>query len=344
MSLELLNQYNLVTPEWFLNLMGSTHLPNEGQEFEINGVKLCMHGGILRAKTVMTQGQKQTEEVFGFKWHKRDSFESEASLAMMNQWSNQKYLPATQWFPDRIEGYTVLDAGCGASYTGLEYFRPILNRIRYLGADISDAVSVAKNRMSEANANAVFLQCDLTRLPLPDASIDAIFSEGVLHHTDSTRNAILSLAPLLKSGGLFMFYVYRRKGPIREFTDDYVREKMQNMTPQEGWRAMESISKLGKILGELDVEIEIPERIDLLDIDAGKINLQRFFYWHVLKSFYRPEYSLDEMNHINFDWFAPKNAFRQSPEEVRAWCEEAGLHIDREQVEEAGVTIVARKK
>ena len=141
-----------------------------------------------------------------------------------------------------------------------------------------------------------------------------------------------------------MFYVYRRKGPIREFTDDYVREKMQNMTPQEGWKAMESISKLGQILGELDIEIDIPERIDLLDIEAGKINLQRFFYWHVLKSFYRPEYSLDEMNHINFDWFAPKNAYRQSPQEVRAWCEEAGLHIEREQVEEAGITIIARKK
>jgi len=338
------NQSNSNAPEWFLNLLGGARFLAEGEEFEIKDVKLRMHDGILRAKTIMTEEQKQTEEVFGFKWHKRDTFESEASLSMMNQWCNKRYLPATQWFPERPEGYTVLDAGCGASWTGLEYFRPILNRIRYLGTDISDAVSVAKNRMHEAKANAAFLQCDLTRLPLPSASIDAIFSEGVLHHTDSTRNAILSLAPLLKSGGIFMFYVYRRKGPIREFTDDYVREKMQNMSPQEGWKAMESITKLGQILGELNVEIDIPERIDLLDIDAGKINLQRFFYWQVLKCFYRPEYSLDEMNHINFDWFAPKNAFRQSPEEVRAWCEEAGLIIEREQVEEAGITIIARKK
>jgi hypothetical protein len=101
---------------------------------------------------------------------------------------------------------------------------------------------------------------------------------------------------------------------------------------------------LGKLLGELDIEIDLPENIPLLDIDAGKINLQRLFYWHILKCFYRPDYTVDEMNHINFDWYAPKNAFRQSPEEVEAWCDEAGLDILRERVEEAGITIVARKR
>ena len=63
----------------------------------------------------------------------------------------------------------------------------------------------------------------------------------------------------------------------------------------------------------------------------------------MLKSFYRPEYSMDEMNHINFDWFAPKNAFRQTPEVVRQWCLESGLDVVHERVEEAGITIVARK-
>jgi SAM-dependent methyltransferase len=263
---------------------------------------------------------------------------------MIQKWSNERYGSAIEWFPLQSQPYTILDAGCGASFTGLQYFRPVLERIRYIGADISVAVNVAQERMRDAGADAVFMQCDLTRLPLPEGSIDAIFSEGVLHHTDSTRGALLSLVPILKSGGLFMFYVYRRKGPIREFTDDYIREKMQLMTPEEGWKAMEPITRLGKLLGELDIEIDLPENIPLLDIDAGKINLQRLFYWHILKCFYRPDYTVDEMNHINFDWYAPKNAFRQSPEEVEAWCDEAGLDILRERVEEAGITIVARKR
>jgi len=87
----------------------------------------------------------------------------------------------------------------------------------------------------------------------------------------------------------------------------------------------------------------VPEPIDLLEIPAGKINLQRFFYWHVFKAYSRPEMSIEEMNHVNFDWYAPRNAHRQSLDEVRAWCAAVGLVIERERAEEAGITIVARK-
>ena len=330
-------------PRWFSELLQFPLPLEKNRTYELDGVTFRLEGGIVRFETNSSSNQKQTEQVFDFKWHQRDTFESDTSLQMMQNWSNERYLPVSEWFPPQVEPYTVLDAGCGAAYTGLQYFRPILDRIRYVGADISAAVDVAKIRMRDAGADAAFIQCDLTRLPIPNGSIDAIFSEGVLHHTDSTRNAILSLSPLLKASGLFMFYVYRRKGPIREFTDDYIREKMQLMTPEEGWKAMEPISRLGKMLGELDITIDVPERIELLDIDAGQINLQRFFYWHILKCFYRPEYTLDEMNHINFDWYAPKNAFRQTPEEVHEWCTESGLKILHERVEEAGITIVARK-
>ncbi len=180
-------------------------------------------------------------------------------------------------------------------------------------------------------------------LPLPAQSVDLIFSEGVLHHTDSTERALKSLARLLKPGGRFLFYVYRKKGPIREFTDDYIRDKLQAMTPREAWDALIPLTKLGKTLGALDIEIDVPEKIDLLEIPAGRINLQRLFYWHVFKAFYRSDMSLDELNHINFDWYAPRNAHRQRPEEVRRWCRDAGLAIEREIVELAGITVIARK-
>ncbi len=180
-------------------------------------------------------------------------------------------------------------------------------------------------------------------LQLAPRSVDVIFSEGVLHHTDSTREAVLALASLLRPGGRFLFYVYRRKGPIREFTDDYVRALLQTMSPQQAWRAVEPISRLGAALGRLNVVVEVPEDIDLLDIPAGSIDIQRLFYWHVLKAFYRPDATLEELNHINYDWYAPANAHRQSPEDVRAWCAEAQLEIEREVVQESGITVVARR-
>lgn len=87
----------------------------------------------------------------------------------------------------------------------------------------------------------------------------------------------------------------------------------------------------------------MPETIDLLEIPAGRISLQRFFDWHVCKAFHRPEMSLEELNHINFDWFAPRNAHRHTPEEVRGWCAGLGLAIEHERIEEAGITIRAKK-
>jgi len=228
--------------------------------------------------------------------------------------------------------------------SALELLRPIISKIRYLGIDVSEAVDVALSRFNENDFSAGFMQADICNLPFPEESVDIILSEGVLHHTDSTKNALQGLSRLLKPGGRFMFYVYKKKGPVREYTDDYIREKLQSLEPEGAWKMMEPLTQLGISLGELDVEIDIPEPIEILDIPSGRINLQRLFYWHVAKMFYSPDLTFDEMNHINFDWYAPANAYRQSPEDVREWCQEVNLVIEREVVEEAGITIIARKE
>ena len=103
------------------------------------------------------------------------------------------------------------------------------------------------------------------------------------------------------------------------------------------------LSRLGRALGELNVTVDVPEAVELLGIPAGRIDLQRLFYYHVCKAFYRPEMTLDELNHINFDWFAPRNAHRQTPKQVLGWCSELGLAIERERVEPSGITVIARK-
>jgi arsenite methyltransferase len=174
--------------------------------------------------------------------------------------------------------------------------------------------------------------------------VAVIFSEGVLHHTDSTERALRALVTLLRPAGRFLFYVYRRKGPIREFTDDYVRERLQAMDPADAWEAMIPLTKLGRALGDLGLEVEVAEDVPLLGIPAGRIDIQRLFYWHVFKAAYDPELTLEELNHINYDWYAPRNAHRQTPEEVRRWCDQAGLEIEQENIQEAGITIVAVKR
>ena len=332
-------------PAWLPGLVGAEELA-EGARLTLRGEAFEVQGGILRQRAIVSERQAQTADTFGFKWHKRDTFESEASLARMKAWLVERYgdVAQAEWWASNGRPPVVLDAGCGGAMSALALFDGVLERMRYVGVDISDAVDVAAARFAERGLEAGFVQADLNRIPLPDGSVDVLFSEGVLHHTDSTRAALLATARLLAPGGRYLFYVYRRKGPVREFTDDYIRERLQELEPQEAWDAVMPLTKLGKALGDLGVRVDVPEDVELLGIPAGAIDLQRLFYWHVFKAFHHPDLSLDELNHINFDWYAPRNAHRQSPEEVRAWCAEAGLEIEREVVEDAGITIVARRR
>jgi SAM-dependent methyltransferase len=185
------------------------------------------------------------------------------------------------------------------------------------------------------------VQGDVLQLPFKNGSFDLIFSDGVLHHTPSTEQALKALAPLLAAGGEIMFYVYRKKGPIREFSDDYIRNLVAGLPPEQGWAMLEPLTHLGKALAGLHVEVDVPEDIPYLGITAGRYDVQRLIYWHFIKLFWNDAYTFAENQHVNFDWYHPRYAHRQSEEEVRRWCEEANLRITHCHVEESGITVRA---
>jgi arsenite methyltransferase len=301
----------------------------------------------MREQMQQSSEQTQTEEAFGFKWAKRDTYESKALAEKHSKWMLERYCKND---PEQIERWLaggpkrILDAGCGAGWSGLIFFGDYLSNHKYIGADISSAVDVAKQRFEERGLTGEFIQASLFDLPIESDSLDMIFSEGVLHHTDSTKDAIAALTTKLKPGGRFLFYVYAKKGPIREFADDYIRDALQPLSDEQAWEAMKPLTLLGKSLGDLDATVDVPEDIPFLGIKKGPINVQRLFYWHVAKMFHSPELSVDELNHINFDWYRPLNCHRQTPEEVEAYCAEAGLAIEHMDVQEAGISVVAQKR
>ena len=331
-------------PSWVEELLG-TEIPADGARFTANGIRLVREGDILRAENVISSSQLQTSQTFAYKWQRRDTFEGAVS-ENMRRWLIEKYghVYRAPWLNDYGAHPVLLDAGCGGGMSCLELWGPAMGQLRYVGVDISSAVDVARDRFCERGLAGVFIQSDLQQIPFPEKSVDIIFSEGVLHHTDDTREALRSVCRYLRPGGRILFYVYKKKGPIREFTDDYLRERLRGMTPDEAWEALMPLTRLGKVLGELNLEIEVPEAIDLLDIPAGGVDIQRLFYWHIFKAYYRPDMTLDELNHVNFDWYTPRNAHRHTPEQVWAWCSEIGLEIEHERIEAAGIPIIARKK
>ena len=53
------------------------------------------------------------------------------------------------------------------------------------------------------------------------------------------------------------------------------------------------------------------------------------------------ELTLEELNHVNFDWFTPKNCHRHTPEEVRSWFAGSDFTLTWFRVEPSGITVVA---
>ncbi len=299
-----------------------------------------------KLKRKYSSKQKQTEQTFEFKWSKRDTYESKAVKQNHKKWLFERYCEND---PEKLAAWLaggrkiILDAGCGSGFSALLFLEHHLKYHDYLGVDISGAVEIARQRFAEKGYTGDFLQASLLEIPVPEASIDLIFSEGVLHHTDSTQKSIQFLASKLKSGGRFLFYVYAKKAIIREFSDDFIRNTIASMSDEEAWEALKPLTKLGMALGEIDVDLDVPEDIPFLGIKNGRQNLQRFFYWNICKLFYRPDYSVEEMNHINFDWFRPMNCHRHTREEVISFCESADLSIENINIRNSGITVVARK-
>lgn len=290
--------------------------------------------------------QNQTKQTFGFKWSKRGTYESKAMKKKAKTWMYERYCDNDQ---KKIDNWlsggrkTLLDAGCGSGFSGMLFFGDYLRKHDYIGIDISEAVNLAKERFREKGYIGTFIQADIVNAPIPDKSVDIIFSEGVLHHTDSTEKTLKNLTKKLKKNGRFLFYIYAKKAIIREYTDDYIRNKLSTLTDEKAWEELKSLTQLGIELGKIKGTVTLKHDVPLLGIKKGKYNLQRFIYWNICKMYFDKSLSFEEMHHINFDWFRPLNCHRHTPEEIKKWCKEAGLKIERMNVQEAGITVIAIK-
>jgi len=319
-------------PEWFNKI------------FDVEDRKLNkIDNNVIKLEDFeMSSQQSQTAESFGYQWSRRDLFDQSNAQSQVRAWLIERF-----GVPDLYlkENALLLDAGCGAGQSILAYFSEMIRNINYIGCDVSSAVDTAKERFEEKGLkNAVFIQSDLNKIPLLKESVDLIFSEGVLHHTDNARKSFEYLSTLLKKGGLFIFYIYKKKAPIREFTDDFIRDALKTMGPEEKFSKLLPLTKLGKALGELNVKVNIIDSVEILGIPAGEIDLQRLFFYYIFKCFYKKDWSIEQMNLTNFDWYSPQNCSRHTVEEVRSWAQDGLFDIEREYVDDSGLSYVMRKK
>lgn len=298
-------------------------------------------GEQAKARSTTPQDQAQVQSIFAFKWKRQPNWGIEGKSAqLMEDWILRKYgwdtLPRYKSFMTAHP--VILDAGCGL---GREAIRMASQspRSHVIGLELSECIDEArKHVVTKKLSNLLLIQADLQAPPLRRDAFHFILSEGVLHHTPSTERGFQQMAGLLAPGGEFAFYVYRKKAPLREYADDYVREQLQGVPLEDAWKEMEALTALSQTLSKSSRSIEITHPVKVLGFQAESVDLQRWIYNNIFKCYWNDALTFQENVLVNFDWYLPRYAWRHTIEEVRGWIQKADLTLELESVEDAGLT------
>ena len=118
-------------------------------------------------------------------------------------------------------GSKVLDAGCGA---GIPITQMLAERYDVIGVDFSEAQI---ERAKENVPNAHFTCADMTKLDLPDESLDGVCSYYAIIHIPREEHASLldSFYRLLRKGGIALLCL-GAEDLVDDIDDDYLGTKM----------------------------------------------------------------------------------------------------------------------
>lgn len=304
------------------------------------------HSSVSTAENSVNRLILTGRDVFSFKWSKCPAWCMDGpSQAFFTRWLLRKYGLTPSSYRDHIQTFkTILDAGCGIGRETIRLAKANPQAIIY-GVDLSHSAikQAEQNKQHQQISNVFFSQADITQLAFKD-DFDFIFSEGVLHHTPNTKDALASLLTHLKPGGEIAFYVYHKKPPIHEWVDDYIRERLQHVSLEEAWSEMESLTHISRDLSESAQTLTLSKDFDLLGLKSGRYPLQRWIYQNVFKCFWNNALSFQENVMVNFDWYLPPYAWRHTEEDVLGWLNDLNLKLIWKYVEESGITVRAVKR
>ena len=196
---------------------------------------------------------------------------------------------------NQLRGMRVLDAGCG----GGRYSKICgESGAVVIGADHTRAVD--KSRQLCVHLRDVnFVQADLKQLPLEKASFDFVFSIGVMHHDANTRAVFEAVAKMVKPGGRYSVWLYRRN----QWWQELINTGLRALTSRLPAAVLMPFCHLGAILGSTPLVNRTLNKV---------VNFSA-----------HPSYE----NRVcdTFDWWAPRFQYHHTVDELRGWFAEAGF-------------------
>lgn len=223
---------------------------------------------------------------FGLQWNRYDVAHDDEDRAT--------FQAKTGVSLDDLKGLRVLDAGCG----GGRYSRIAGEAgAEVTGVDHTPAVDKAAELCRHLDGVS-FVQADLKKLPLLEASFDFAFSIGVMHHDADTRAVFDAVAKMVKPGGRLSVWLYRRNQWWQEAINNRLRRRTTRMPPQ----MLERWCRFGAWLGGIPVVNRTLNKI---------VNFSN-----------HP----DRENRIcdTFDWYAPQWQHHHTTAELCDWFRAAG--------------------
>lgn len=101
-----------------------------------------------------------------------------------------------------VSGDTVVDVGCGDGRHVAEIHK--LGAAHVIGVDNSEAMVALTHERLKDLKDVALITADARRLPLPDESVDKVFSNFVLHYFEDSKEIFNEISRVLKSKGYFI--------------------------------------------------------------------------------------------------------------------------------------------
>jgi 2-polyprenyl-3-methyl-5-hydroxy-6-metoxy-1,4-benzoquinol methylase len=194
-----------------------------------------------------------------------------------------------------LAGIRVLDAGCGGGR-----YAKICGEAgaTVSGADHTRAVDKAR-QLCRQLPHVHFVQADLKHLPFETASFDFVFSIGVMHHDANTRAVFDAVAKMVKPGGRYSVWLYRKN----QWWQEIINSGLRAITTRIPSQMLMPFCHAGAILGGIPIVNKTWNKI---------INFSA-----------HPNYE----NRVcdTFDWWAPRYQYHHTVDELSMWFHEAGF-------------------
>jgi len=285
----------------------------------------------------------KTEDSFSSKWRNYNkTYHSKKWFNVQKKWFLARFgWNTTSDFNRFLKTRTrILDAGTGVGNSAKLFSSN--SKADVFAIDASESVIFAYKKYGKI-PNIHFLQADIQKLPFKMGFFDFICSDQVLHHTKNTESSFKTLTKLLAKKGIISIYVYKIKGPIREYADNFIRNSTVKMTEKQCIEFSKDMALLGKNLSKIKKTITITKDIPLLQIKAGTYDVQRFIYWNFLKCWWSKDVPFEQSVATNFDWYFPEYAYRHNPKEVKKWFKDSKLRIIHFNEIESGISVNGKK-